>query len=335
LSSDNFEGVNQVTSILHGSGSSIVYCASVKTTHDLASILTGTLGEEVGVYNGQLSPAIKTSAQDMFMTGRVRVMCATNAFGMGVDKADIRTIVHHDIPGTPEALVQECGRAGRDEKEAHCHTLFSPKSVNTQLFFVNGSYPLRGDIMKVYRTLQKSADASGLVAAKAEDLAGIAGLDNALTINAIFKHMVGSRVIERFRRKEKVLGYRFIGSWDDARFKKWQKIISNTGVQGVDGVIRVAREHLLGQLDVSESTLFKYTREWVKAGLIVYIPPYNGAYTRLIGDPNTIDFERIDYRRQRAIEKLDMVVKYTTEIPDCDKHAYMEEAFLSANGRTK
>ena len=81
-------------------------------------------------------------------------MLATNAFGLGVDKADIRYVLHYHVPGSLEAYAQEAGRGGRDGKPARCVLLFSPDDVAIQEYFLKGTYPTRRQVRAVYKTLE-------------------------------------------------------------------------------------------------------------------------------------------------------------------------------------
>jgi len=94
-------------------GSGIIYTATVKAAHAVFEALEAA-GESAGLYHGKLSAAERSRAQEEFMAGERRVMVATNAFGLGIDKADIRFVLHYQLPATLEAYYQEAGRAGRD-----------------------------------------------------------------------------------------------------------------------------------------------------------------------------------------------------------------------------
>ena len=106
----------------------IVYAATRRNVEDWRQFLAGR-GLATGGYHGGLADRERDRVQDDFLAGRAAVIAATNAFGMGVDKADIRFVVHADVPGSVEAYSQEAGRAGRDGRPARCTLLFSPADV--------------------------------------------------------------------------------------------------------------------------------------------------------------------------------------------------------------
>jgi ATP-dependent DNA helicase RecQ len=121
----------------------IVYCATVRAVDDLyVALRHGKIPVER--YNGKMTTEERESAQASFMaSGRKVVMIATNAFGLGVDKPDIRYIIHYQMPGSPESYVQEAGRAGRDGKPARCVLLFQPDDIAIQEHFLKEAHPTK------------------------------------------------------------------------------------------------------------------------------------------------------------------------------------------------
>jgi ATP-dependent DNA helicase RecQ len=130
----------------------IVYAATRKGVELWADLLLEE-GLRVGRYHAGLSDEERTRAQEEFLTGRVEIMVATNAFGMGVDKADIRFVAHAELPGSVEAYYQEAGRAGRDGKPSRCTLLFAPADVRTQEFFLAGANPSASLLRDAWRLL--------------------------------------------------------------------------------------------------------------------------------------------------------------------------------------
>ncbi|MBI5685178.1 MAG: ATP-dependent DNA helicase RecQ [Verrucomicrobia bacterium] len=130
----------------------IVYCATRKNVEKVYEHLAELRAPAV-YYHGGMSEEQRTKAQDKFMSGQCAVAVATNAFGMGVDRADLRFVTHYDIPGSVEAYYQEAGRAGRDGEPARCELLFNYADVKTQEFFIDGANPTRDIIAGLHQAL--------------------------------------------------------------------------------------------------------------------------------------------------------------------------------------
>jgi ATP-dependent DNA helicase RecQ len=135
-------------------GTGIVYTATVKAVDELTELLARHDIAAAG-YHGRLADRRRTAAQDRFMAGDVKAMVATNAFGLGIDKPDIRFVVHYHIPGTLEAFYQEFGRAGRDGAPARCTLLYDPADRKLQRFFQGGRYPDGGDLVIAHHALRR------------------------------------------------------------------------------------------------------------------------------------------------------------------------------------
>jgi ATP-dependent DNA helicase RecQ len=139
-------------------GTGIVYTATVKGVTELVSYLEEQ-GVVVAPYHGRLKASERAANQDRFMRGELKAIVATNAFGMGIDKPDIRFVIHHHLPATLEAYYQEAGRAGRDELPARCTLLFDPSDKRLHSFFQAGRYPGPQDLVNAHHALKRLSDA--------------------------------------------------------------------------------------------------------------------------------------------------------------------------------
>ncbi|QEG39246.1 ATP-dependent DNA helicase RecQ [Roseimaritima ulvae] len=115
----------------------IVYCNTIKNTERLVDELSD-LEVPVLMYHGRMNKRLRQQSQQAFMDGPPAVIVATNAFGLGIDKPDIRRVIHYSLPGSLEAYYQEVGRAGRDGKHAQCTMLFDPEDLSVLKMFAGG-----------------------------------------------------------------------------------------------------------------------------------------------------------------------------------------------------
>ena len=151
-------------------GVAIVYASTRRNVEKIARTLEQE-GITAAAYHAGLDDAHRHAVQDAFMNESVRAIVATNAFGMGIDKPNVRLVVHHAMPGTLEAYYQEAGRAGRDGKPSEVYLLHAFPDRFTHEFFIKGAYPERPLVEKVYQRACTLADKTGSVSLEPASIA--------------------------------------------------------------------------------------------------------------------------------------------------------------------
>ncbi|MET0340347.1 MAG: ATP-dependent DNA helicase RecQ [Polyangiales bacterium] len=156
-------------------GVGIVYVATVKKAVELHTFLESH-GVAAGLYHGKLKAAEREEAQRRFMADELKVMVATNAFGLGIDKPDLRFVVHYNFPDSLEAYYQEAGRAGRDGAPARVVLLYRLEDKRLQSYFLGGKYPRRAEIIRVITEVANLSVREPGAGVKVADLAFAVGL---------------------------------------------------------------------------------------------------------------------------------------------------------------
>ena len=167
---DDAAKLRQVQALLAGldGGAAIVYVGTRHEAEEVAEFIAGLMhasleAQDVRYYHAGLDAARRSEVQEAFVAGDLRVIVATNAFGMGIDRPDVRLVVHYNMPGTLEAYYQEAGRAGRDGDPARAVLLYSPRDRALQEWFIENSVPSPGDLRTVYAALPPSGDTAAWV----------------------------------------------------------------------------------------------------------------------------------------------------------------------------
>ncbi|MGJ8676880.1 MAG: RecQ family ATP-dependent DNA helicase [Akkermansiaceae bacterium] len=175
----------------------IVYCSTRKRVEEVAEMLHDW-GVKSIAYHGGMSDSEREKTQNIFISKQADVAVATNAFGMGIDRSDVRFVAHFEIPGSVEAYYQEAGRAGRDGEAAYCELFFNYADTRTQEFFIEGSNPGYANICKVYQFLQNDADKDFEVRRTMDQISAGADLKNGMATGSALVALARGGYIERF-----------------------------------------------------------------------------------------------------------------------------------------
>ncbi len=175
----------------------IIYCSTRKKVEEVGDTLR-ELNVKAIQYHGGLDDSEREERQNKFISKKHDVAVATNAFGMGIDRSDVRFVVHYDIPGSVEAYYQEAGRAGRDGEPSWCELFFNFADTKTQDFFIDGANPTAEVIVSIYQALLNKADTQHEVEASIDDLTDYAGLKNSMAVSSALGHLSRAGYIERY-----------------------------------------------------------------------------------------------------------------------------------------
>ncbi|HEX5790046.1 MAG TPA: ATP-dependent DNA helicase RecQ, partial [Luteolibacter sp.] len=187
----------RLRSIIASHKTGIIYCATRKKVESVSETLA-SWGLKCIAYHGGMSDREREQAQNDFIQRKADIAVATNAFGMGIDRPDVRFVIHYELPGSVEAYYQEAGRAGRDGEAAVCELLFNYADTRTQEFFIEGANPTAAMIRQIYQYLLDQADEAHEIKRSLEEITQGAGIQNPMGTGSALTTLARIGAIERF-----------------------------------------------------------------------------------------------------------------------------------------
>jgi ATP-dependent DNA helicase RecQ len=306
-------------------GSGIIYAATRKACDSLCTYLKAVDSRSIAVYHGGLEMDVRRRTQEAFMAGDVELVVATNAFGMGIDKAEVRFVIHYNFPGSVEAYYQEAGRAGRDGETSHCVMLYLPSDARIQKFFIESAYPEPNVVRQVFEfLLTQEKDPIELTQQEIKD---------ALRLQ-ISSEGVGTceRLLEKCYVIERLEPNRNMGILrlsSDAPtlvdFLPKQATAQRETLRHIERIVGNRRfeevffrpDTLAKQMGVSGTALTRQLRELMKLDAVDYVPPFRGRAIRvkrrdLAFHQLDLDFKGLMARKEADYAKLDEVIRLAT-----------------------
>jgi len=304
-------------------GSGIVYVSTRNRADNLLEHLLENNVEAVR-YHAGMDAEERKIIQDGFMNGKVKVIVATNAFGLGIDKRDIRFVIHYDMPGTVEAYYQEAGRAGRDGKPSFCLMFYNSRDRHLQEFFIKGDNPPPEMVLAVYENL-KDYESDTVLITYSDLLASLPGDFEApeMAVGTSLKILEREGYITRAKEKTGNAFLKISGDYSSvleavgARaktqrelagklFDKYRKELG-TGWE-------INFEDLAGILGAKKDSLMRLVRNLEEKNLAEYHPPFRGTEINILKrvEPSeiNIDFSFMKDKSRKAYEKLDQIENY-------------------------
>ena len=315
-------------------GPGIVYVGTRKMAEDLAAVIR-TVEPTTTFYHAGMEPEERTRAQEKFLSGRARVAVATLAFGMGIDKRDIRFVLHYHYPGSVEQYYQEIGRAGRDDLPSRCVLLYAPADHFLREFFIDLNYPAPEQVQSVYEALWSIPENPVLMTYK--EIAGLCREDNVkegqvgaavrlLDAAGVTRALAGEATarIGLDRPGAAILP----GIRGEMQRRVFEALASAADLE-TPGDFRIEPGRLARVANLTDEQTRRALAALAEAGHIDYEPPFRGRGVRKMADPPPpfkdvpIDWEREEFLRGLEEEKLEAIENYI-HTPGCRRRFILQ-----------
>lgn len=299
----------------------IIYVGTRKRVDNLVQYLLENNIEAVS-YHAGMEIEDRKWVQNNFMRDKARVIVATNAFGLGIDKPNIRYVIHYDMPGTVEAYYQEAGRAGRDGKPSFCLMLYNSRDRALHEFFIKGDNPSPSLIREIYDVLL-SYDSDTILITYAEIMENLSDKIPDMAIGTGLKILEREGYISRSREKSgnaflklnKTIEY--ILDTVSPQAKKQREVIFKLGERFGNEIIsgwQFNPDEVADILELKREALMRAIRKLKDEGLVQYAPPFKGTEIRVLKrvKPRKLEFDEQAMREKMraAHQKLDKIEDY-------------------------
>jgi ATP-dependent DNA helicase RecQ len=314
-----------------GEGCAIIYAGTRNTVDELAQFLRQHgIGAEA--YHAGLDEQRRKEVQERFMRGDTRVLTATTAFGMGIDKADVRLVIHHDMPGSIEQYYQEAGRAGRDGGDSVCLLLHAQGDRSLPEFFIRQTHPDKATVQNVYAVLHNFAgtqvgqSARGLLPLTTQNIAEQLGRTSEAAVRSALDLLERGGYVRRISASYPQSRLRFLQSPEELR--RWLlnaapdtlapvmvALLRTAGGEAFYHPVDLDLERVAEKTFLPEDALLAGLRALHDAGFIEYHSGQRASGILLQGErvavrDLSVDFHHVQQRFAHQMEKLQAMEHY-------------------------
>lgn len=313
-------------------GCGIIYTGTRSKADELANLLIAQ-GVEAVVYHAGLDANSRAWVQDSFMSGQARVVIATNAFGLGVNKKNIRFVIHYDLPGTIEAYYQEAGRAGRDGLPSFCLLFYTPQDRYLREFFIKGDNPEPHIIREIYDLLVLWSDSNEEIGQEtvlvtySEIIQNLSESVPEMAVGTALKILEKEGYLSRPNEKtsngflKAKVDYDTLLNSLSRRAKKQVEIV-NALYEKFAPELKSGWEFNLEEaatiIGVKKESLSRTIKKLAEQDLLEYRPPFRGTEIRILkktrGEDLNLNFKVLKEKAERAYEKLDEMEQYVYQV---------------------
>ncbi len=317
-------------------GAGIVYGSTRKRCEEVAELIRASTSRRTVVYHAGLELDARRRAQEDFMQSRAEIVVATNAFGMGIDKPDVRFVAHFNMPGSLEAYYQEAGRAGRDGQPSRCLLLYSAGDRYIQEFFIDNAHPPPQVVAQVYEFLRGLDDDP--IELTLEDIKDNLRLSlGAEAVGTAEQILERARVLRRLDARENMGVLRIetphatlvdlLPRAATVRRRVLAAVETFVGPRRGE-VVYFRPQALAERLEMSVANLSRALRDLRDVSGFEYVPPFRGRAIQMLVrdkpfDALEIDLDALAARRDAEYDKLDRVAAYANG-RDCRQRGLLE-----------
>ncbi len=313
-------------------GSGIIYVGTRAKADELAELLVEREVEAV-VYHAGMDSNSRDWVQDSFMSGKARVVIATNAFGLGVNKKDIRFVIHHDLPGTVEAYYQEAGRAGRDGLPSFCLLFYAPQDRYLREFFIKGDNPEPHIIKEIYELLVRWSESNEMIGQDtvlvtyAEIIQNLSENVPEMAVGTALKILEKESYLSRPNEKTANGFLKAQGDYDTllnaiSKRAKTQIEVVNLLFEKFSLQLNEGWDFSLEEISIAigvkKDSLARTIKKLAEQDLLEYRAPFRGTEIKILkrvaSEDLNLDFKYLKNKAARAYEKLDEMEQYVYQL---------------------